>query len=226
MMVLILFLFEQPRAWGKNQMRKMTTDRPDTIETPHSVDAGHFQIETSLFSYTHTAGDYSILPMLLKFGLLDWCDLELGLQPYVHTTASGFGDTLLRFKASLYGNDEGSFSIATIPFVVFPNEGGIIFPMELKLSETWSVALETEYNYAAEFINIISVAHDFTEKFGMFTEFFTQARHENNFPWVARFDTGFTYAFTENFVVDGAVNTGLTEVAEALNPFVGFSYRH
>jgi len=209
-------------------MRKMTMDRPDTIETPHSVPARHFQIETSLFSYTHDDGtnDYSILPTLLKLGLLNWCDLELGLEPYVHTSASGFGDTLLRFKANLYGNDAGPFSIATIPFVVFPNEEGIIFPMELELSEEWSVALEMEYDSAAEFINIISLGHDFTEKFGMFGEFFTQVRREDNFPWVGRFDTGFTYALTENFVADGAVNIGLTEAAENVNPFVGFSYRH
>lgn len=30
----------------KDKMREFDTDRPDKIETPHTVDAGHFQIET------------------------------------------------------------------------------------------------------------------------------------------------------------------------------------
>jgi hypothetical protein len=34
-------------------MREMSTDRPDTTESPYSVDAGHFQLEMSFLNYTH-----------------------------------------------------------------------------------------------------------------------------------------------------------------------------
>ncbi len=35
----------------RNLMREMTTDRPDITEVPFTVDAGHFQTESTLFGY-------------------------------------------------------------------------------------------------------------------------------------------------------------------------------
>ena len=35
----------------REQMREMSTDRPDKTESPYTVDAGHFQIESDLFAY-------------------------------------------------------------------------------------------------------------------------------------------------------------------------------
>ena len=34
-------------------MREMSTDRPDLTESAYTVDAGHFQIETDLVSFSH-----------------------------------------------------------------------------------------------------------------------------------------------------------------------------
>ena len=34
-------------------LRDMDTDRPDKSNSPHTLDAGHFQVETGLFTYTH-----------------------------------------------------------------------------------------------------------------------------------------------------------------------------
>ncbi|MFN9973748.1 MAG: transporter, partial [Phycisphaerae bacterium] len=33
-------------------LREVDTDRPDTTESPHTVDAGHFQIEFSFVDYS------------------------------------------------------------------------------------------------------------------------------------------------------------------------------
>jgi len=35
-------------------MREMATDRPDKTESAYTVDAGHFQVEMDLLSYTTT----------------------------------------------------------------------------------------------------------------------------------------------------------------------------
>src|SRR5687768_7839887 len=63
----------------REQMREMSTDRPDKTESPYTVDAGHFQIEMDLFSYSYDrynsarrdvrAESLSIAPMNLKAGL-------------------------------------------------------------------------------------------------------------------------------------------------------------
>ena len=39
------------------QLRDLTTDRPDTTESPFTVDAGRFQVETNLFGYTRSRPD-------------------------------------------------------------------------------------------------------------------------------------------------------------------------
>ena len=41
----------------RSQMREMTTDRPDITEVPFTVDAGHVQIESTLFGYARTRPD-------------------------------------------------------------------------------------------------------------------------------------------------------------------------
>jgi hypothetical protein len=38
-------------------LREMTTDRPDLTETPFTVDAGHVQIESTLFGFSRSRRD-------------------------------------------------------------------------------------------------------------------------------------------------------------------------
>src|SRR5687767_2381830 len=38
-------------------MREMSTDRPDTTESPRTVDAGHFQLEMSFVDFTREDED-------------------------------------------------------------------------------------------------------------------------------------------------------------------------
>src|SRR5688572_13421862 len=102
----------------REQMREMSTDRPDVTESPNTVDAGHFQAELSLIEWTHDeeggveADQINVLPMNLKVGLLNNLDLQLVLDPYVNVRVKvegggsarvdGFGDTQLRAKLNLW----------------------------------------------------------------------------------------------------------------------------
>jgi hypothetical protein len=127
-----------PRAY----MREMSTDRPDKTESAYSVDAGHFQVEMDLASYTRdhdTSGgndveteSYSIGPVNLKIGLLNNVDLQLVLQTYSHVRVKdrnsgtvrvmqGFGDIATRLKVNLWGNDGGPTALSLMPFVKFPS---------------------------------------------------------------------------------------------------------
>src|SRR5688572_22648157 len=80
----------------KEAMREMSTDRPDKTESAYTVDAGHFQIESDLLSYSHDREDgvttdaYSFAPVNLKVGLCNWSDLQLVLETfnYVETKSS------------------------------------------------------------------------------------------------------------------------------------------
>ncbi len=122
-------------------MRELSTDRPDKTESPYTVDAGHVQIETDLFSYTHDhdtdAGAdtvtkaWSAAAINFKVGLCNRADLQVVVESYqrVRTTdriastrlrQSGFGDVAVRSKFNLWGNDGGDTALALMPFVKFP----------------------------------------------------------------------------------------------------------
>lgn len=248
----------------RDQMRKMTIDRPDTTETPHTVDAGHFQIEISVATYTHDGWNddnartngFSILQSMLKLGITNTMDIEVGLEPYVHNSTfdlssstedihNGFGDVVPRVKLTLWGNDGGPFSVALLPFVKFPTnqdgigntviEAGLTIPYIFEFSDEWSMGGQTQYNasrrttndgYVPEFINTIEVSHAFTDRLGGFLEFYANVTTEKTAPWVGRVNGGVTYAVTSNFVLDAAVNVGVTKSADDVNPFFGFSWRH
>lgn len=125
----------------REQMRELSTDRPDQTESPYTVDAGHFQIEMDLANgmLDHDRADaggmrsqaWSFGGVNLKVGLLNNVDLQVVLDGYVATRtqdrvagvssdASGFGDVQTRLKINVWGNDGGATAFAIMPFVKWP----------------------------------------------------------------------------------------------------------
>lgn len=154
-----------PRA----QMREMETDRPDVTESPFTVDAGHFQLETDLVrsirEKTETTQTNTILinQMNLKIGITGSTAVQIGFQTYGRqsekeldtnekTITDGHGDLTLRIKQNLIGNDGGNFALALLPYVKFPTskyedsrfEGGLIIPMQYKLPGEWTLGFQVE----------------------------------------------------------------------------------
>jgi len=122
-------------------MREMSTDRPDMTETPYTVDAGHFQVEADLFSYSydrHNAAradekveTWSYAIANLKVGLCNRVDFQLIIPTFnvvrvkdqstgAARRQSGYGDMVARLKVNLWGNDEGRTAFGLMPFVKFP----------------------------------------------------------------------------------------------------------
>lgn len=122
-------------------MREMSTDRPDKTESAYTVDAGHFQFEMDLVSYTYdrerasgvdTRVDaWAIAPINLKVGLCNQVDLQVVVETWndVQTKTSGagatlhqrgFGDVTTRLKYNFWGNDGGRTAFAAMPFVKLP----------------------------------------------------------------------------------------------------------
>ena len=124
-----------------DQLRELSTDRPDQTESPYTVDAGHWQLEMDLLNYTYDRDesgggdvrtrDLAVAPLNLKVGLLPNADLQLMVDPYVSSKvedrvagasdkASGFGDITTRLKINFWGNDGGPTAFAMMPFVKWP----------------------------------------------------------------------------------------------------------
>ena len=151
----------------QSRLRDMSTDRPDKTESPYTVDAGRFQIETDLFAYTVdresgvTSRTYEILPFNVKIGLAHDTDLQIVYGAFGIESASGgapsergFGDVTLRLKHNLWGNDGGRTAFGLMPFVKLPTntmsglndavEGGIIVPLAIDLGHGVGLGLMTE----------------------------------------------------------------------------------
>ncbi len=156
-------------------MREMSTDRPDKTESPYTVDAGHFQIETDLVSYgrdrhnpEHSdtrVDDIAVANTNFKVGLLNWMDLQVVVEAYRNVRTeesgaverrSGFGDTTVRLKMNAWGNDGGKTALGFMPFVKFPTnqdelgndavEAGLIIPLAMELPGGWGMGVMTEFD--------------------------------------------------------------------------------
>jgi hypothetical protein len=128
-----------------SQLRDMDTDRPNITNTPHTVDAGHCQIETGVIDYTYyrerspgtdiQSDELSIGQFNLRVGILPNLELNVEVDTYetnraedysirTASRASGPGDTVLGGKLNLWGNKEddsaGYTALAIQPQFKFP----------------------------------------------------------------------------------------------------------
>jgi len=138
-------------------------DRPSKGTGTCTVPAGHWQIESGLIDWTHDTNDgvrsdlTVIAASLVKFGIADDADLEIGVVPWEisrvrgpggRERGSGFGDMLVRGKVRLTGGT-ARLQVALDPFVKVPTakhdlgngkvEGGVTVPAGMSLG--WVVTL-------------------------------------------------------------------------------------
>jgi hypothetical protein len=111
-----------------NAMRGMDTDRPNITNTPHTIDAGHVQIETGLYDASHfhdrTHGGDVVTDTLslghinARLGVTDRFEINAAIDSDDQvkstdhiagqtTRVSGFGDTVIGGKLNLWGNGSG-----------------------------------------------------------------------------------------------------------------------
>jgi hypothetical protein len=158
--------------------RELSTDRPDKTESPYTVDAGRFQIEMDVATYTRdrSAGvrteTVSVAPINFKLGLDRATDLQVIVEPYLRRTTTdrrlgtrettdGFGDVTVRVKRNLWGDDGGQTAFALMPFVKLPTnagdlgngkvEFGVIAPLAIALSERIGLGLMTELDVVEDY---------------------------------------------------------------------------
>lgn len=162
---------QPPTPAAPAPLREFTTDRPDTTESPFTVDAGHLQTETTLFGFTRSHRDgqgvrtdtYEVGTTELRIGLTPSIEANLFFQPYGRVVSSdgspdseGPGDVTLRAKINLWGDDgvkeKGQTAFGLIPFVDIPTQpknqvgddrigGGVILPLDVSLGGRFELGL-------------------------------------------------------------------------------------
>jgi outer membrane putative beta-barrel porin/alpha-amylase len=164
-------------AVPESLMRDLDPDRPDKTNSPHTVDAGHIQIETGLVSYTRhsDAGvrteSWTVLDTEVRIGLVDWAELQLELPLYESSRdteratndtehSRGIGDLTLVVKTNLWGNDTGDTAGGLAFTVKTPTagdglgngevEGGATLLLDFALPGDFDLGLNTGAGIAAD----------------------------------------------------------------------------
>jgi hypothetical protein len=236
----------------RDQLREMATDRPDVTESPITVDAGHMQVELSFLQYTRDARSdgYDLLPTNFKIGLTNSADLQLVLQPYFIGRAPGAdvdgpGDSQVRLKWNLFGNDRGPIALALMPFVSLPTgsrgvgaehlEGGLIIPARLDLLNEFDLGLMVEFDivrdsqnegYRLDVLHTVALGRPVVGPIGAFAEYVGVMPMENGQPYLAFVGGGVTYCVSRDIQLDLAIQMGLVEPAEDFGVRAGVSFRH
>jgi len=242
------------------QLRELSTDRPDQTESPYSVDAGHLQIESEPFSYaiTREAGvtlrEIHVMNMNVRFGLSSAVDAQLVLLPLMMvraevagatTSHTGFGDTALRAKINLVGNDGGDFALGLLPFVVLPTashetlgagkpEFGFAVPVGIALPAEFALGLMPEIDvvagethaYAVELTQTATVSHALVGELGAFVEGASVLSFEDETAASLELHGGLTYGIGADIQLDAGAFGTLIGEGEDLRVFAGFTFRH
>ncbi len=156
-------------AQSKPFTREFSTDRPDTTESPYTVEPGRLQIETTGVGWTRAGKDaggvrtesWEVGTTELRVGLTPRLEANIFLRPYGRNTVSdggpaeeGPGDVTLRAKLNLWGpdgvKDKGDTAFGIIPFIDIPTDrrngigsagvgGGVILPFDVALGGRFSL---------------------------------------------------------------------------------------
>jgi Putative MetA-pathway of phenol degradation len=123
-----------------DQLRGMDTDRPNVTNTPHTIDAGHVQIEIGVIDYSYfrdhsseanvREDDFDFGQFNFRIGVLNNLEINAVVDAYDYvkvqdntagttTRAGSFGDTVLGAKLNLWGN-EGDDDVWTTALAIQP----------------------------------------------------------------------------------------------------------
>jgi hypothetical protein len=245
-----------------DQRRAYNTDRPSKTDSPFTIDAGVFQIESDVWNWTLDEpdtkhGDKRIRTWIVgntnfKLGLTNWMDLQVFPQFYVNKRTSGpgfgkpleqdgFGDTTIRLKVNLLGNDGGKLVIGFLSSLKIPTntgdtgnhvwEPGFELPVSYSLPWGFTLFAQTRIdildksrssNMQVQWQNPIGLSRTIVGNLSGYIEFYDAV---SSGPWVGTLDTGLIYQVTPNCSIDVNSFFGVTRSAPDYNMFSGFGYR-
>jgi Putative MetA-pathway of phenol degradation len=243
-----------------DQMRSFSTDRPTKSNVPYTVDAGHFQYEADLVNFSHLAvgaarADFLLVPNpTFKVGVTNNADVEVNLPVAgVHTygtatppgTLWGIGDTYLRSKINLWGNDGGDTAGAIIPYVKAPSapigigngavEGGLIEPVAFNLPNSFVLLLMPEVDvlkdgldtaYHGNYVFDVNLSREVIKNVTAYVELWSDYNADPTAKaTLMSFDTALAWTFLPNIQVDVGANFGLTAATPAVQVYAGLSQR-
>jgi hypothetical protein len=235
-------------------------DRPGKGTGTCTVPAGHWQVETGLIDWTHdrsggvTSDAFVIGSTLIKYGISSRADVEVDITPYqsvrehgfgFHAHDSSFGDTLLRVKYLLTG-DDSPFEVALDPFVKLPTanhrlgngkvEAGLAVPTGMALGKGplslfWTPEVDWRvdgdgHGYHAAMSHDVGLGWQVTDKLNLSGDLFAEwdwDRRGTGKQYSA--DGSAAYLVSNDVQLDAGANFGLNKQTPDIELYAGVSKR-
>jgi hypothetical protein len=250
---------EAPAAPAADGLQPICADRPTKANGPCTVDVGHIQLEGDIVnaSLMHTSGvttdTWLLFNPTLKYGLTSNLDIEVNIAPLevvrvkdangAVNAQSGVSDLFLRLKYEFL--NKPNVQLAVIPYVKAPTarsglgngawEGGLIVPVNIKLSSALSLTLQPEVDdlenaaddghhlAASQDMSLgLSLPHNLT----LFAEFWGQwAFDPAGTQRQYSADIAAALGLGRDSQLDAGINFGLNRATPGVAPYIGFSHR-
>lgn len=243
----------------RDQMRDFSPDRPGKAHGVITMDAGRFQIEADIVTAEFDKEDGSFsrsvsgpVPVL-RVGLTDRLELQLSTSIFNEitektdgepsTSVNGYGDTVVGFKYSLFGNEGGGQAMVLVPAFKLPTADSDIgndsveyafnASYSKQLPGDWSMTVDpgfavvrndadTEYDMS---YNIAAnVSHEVLVK-GMTLVLELAAEHQDGGATTYTFDPSLQYVIRPDLQLDVGAYIDLNSAAPDFTPYTGIAYR-
>ena len=235
------------------------TDRPTKANAVCTVPVGKWQLESSADSWSRMEADGAETKVLtlgssvVKIGLSDRSDLQVGFTPYVHSetraggiesSASGAGDVTVRYKHRLTA-DEARVQVALIPFAKLPTaagdigngkvEGGLAVPISISTGGPVSVVLGPEVDLLADadgegrhlaLVNLVNVSAPVAKGLTLYGELWTMTNFDpaDNVTQASA-NAALAWLASDRVQLDMGANVGLARHTADLELYAGASVR-
>jgi hypothetical protein len=235
------------------------TDRPTKANAICTVPVGKWQLESSAAGWSRIATDgvetevLTLGSSVLKFGLSERSDLQLGFTPFVRSetraggikhTSSGVGDVTVRYKRRLTADDV-PVQLGLIPFVKLPTadrdigngkvEGGLAVPVSIAAGGAVTVVLGPELDLLADtdgggyhvaLVNLVNVSGPLAPGLTLVGELWTMTNFDPaDTVTLASADAAIAYAASPALQLDIGANLGLTGPTADVELYLGASFR-
>lgn len=231
------------------------TDRPAKANAVCTVPAGKFQLESSAIGWSRIESGgaattaLSVGSSVLKIGLTDRSDLQVGFTPLVRIkseggSVSGFGDVTLRYKNRL-SRDGAAVQWALIPFVKLPTakrgignrkvEGGIALPLSFALGGGITATLGPELDVLLDgdgsgrhpaLVNLINLSGTVAPRLTLAGELWSNLNFDPaGTVKQASADVALAYSVSDEVQIDSGANFGVTRDTADIELYSGVSVR-
>ncbi|MBV9931924.1 MAG: transporter [Alphaproteobacteria bacterium] len=234
------------------------TDRPGKANAVCTVPPGRLQLETAALGWTLKDAQrtrtelVTIGASVLKLGLTERSDLQIGLTPYAELTTrdssarrlSGVGDMVIRYKRRLTRAD-ASVQAAVIPFLKLPTagrglgngrvEGGAALPISFAFVGRATMTLGPEMDVLADargggrhfaLANVVNLSVPVAARLTATGELWAGLDFQRGETVKqASADAALAYALSKDVQIDGGANFGLTRPMPDVETYFGLSLR-